>query len=232
MHSRDLEREELREPVEPAAGDAAAAAQRAQGVAEIVLATVLASSGLLTSWSGYQATLWSGEQDRAYSETNDLRIEAARTSARADLLRTADLAVFTSWLGAAAAGEERLQTFYRNRFRGEFAAAFDEWMALDPLNNRDAPETPFAMPVYHSAIDREAEEIEARADAAFAKAEEDDRVADTYVQATVIFATAMFLAGICQVFKHQKVKVGLTVLSALICALGVMRVIGLPALAL
>jgi hypothetical protein len=202
------------------------------GTVEIVLAVVLAMSGLLTSWSSYQATLWSGEQDVAYNRANTLRIEAARAGARADLLRAVDLAVFSSWLGALAAGEERLQQFYRARFRPEFAVALDQWAALDPENNPDAPPTPFAMAEYRSRERDEAQALEAQADAAFEEARRYDNTADAYVQSTVILASAMFLAGVCQVFRSAQVKIGLAALAGATCALGVVHLVRLPALAL
>jgi hypothetical protein len=40
----------------------------------------------------------------------------------------------------------------------------------------------------------------------------------------------MFLAGICQVFKHPLVRIGLTALAAASCMLGLARIVGLPAL--
>lgn len=231
MRGREPEGPDDREGFE-AAPTGAKAEERSRGFVELVIAIVLAVSGLSTSWSGYQATLWSGEQDTAFNEANKLRIEAARVGGRADLMRAIDVAMFSSWLEALAAGEMELQRFYRERFRPAFQVAFDEWVALVPSNNPDAPPTPFAMPSYRSPSTDEAEALEVQADAALAVAQEKDDIADAYVRATVILASAMFLAGICQVFRSAPVKIGLTVLAALICALGVVRTIGLPVITL
>src|SRR5262245_20959118 len=45
---------------------------------EIVATVLLAVAAVATAWASYQATRWNGEQSKAASRTNALRIEAAR----------------------------------------------------------------------------------------------------------------------------------------------------------
>ncbi|HYH46630.1 MAG TPA: family 16 glycoside hydrolase, partial [Thermoanaerobaculia bacterium] len=47
--------------------------------------------------------------------------------------RIADLSVFEAYVNARIAGEQEGADFYSERFRDEFAVAFEAWMALDPL---------------------------------------------------------------------------------------------------
>ena len=52
--------------------------------------------------------------------------------------------------------EKELADFYFARFRAEFKPAVDAWVATRPLQNADAPLTPFAMPQYRVAAQAEA----------------------------------------------------------------------------
>jgi hypothetical protein len=45
---------------------------------ELVATILLAFAAVATAWSGYQATRWNGEQSKAASRTNAIRIDAAR----------------------------------------------------------------------------------------------------------------------------------------------------------
>jgi len=46
--------------------------------AELVATVLLSLAAVATAWSGYQATRWNGEQAKASSRTNAIRVEAAR----------------------------------------------------------------------------------------------------------------------------------------------------------
>ena len=99
-------------------------------------------------------------------------------------------------MNATVAGNTELATFYRQRFRPEFTPAFDAWLATDPLTNPSAPGTPFAMPQYRVAEAAEAAAPRrrwpnARSDAAGVANERSDK----YMLAVVLFATALFFAG-------------------------------------
>ena len=43
---------------------------------EVVATILLAFAAVATAWSGYQATRWNGEQTKASSRTNAIRIDA------------------------------------------------------------------------------------------------------------------------------------------------------------
>lgn len=195
---------------------------------EATIALSLSVAALTTTWSTYQAALWDGEQAANYSLANGLRIEASRLAARADMLEAVDIQVFSSWLAAKAAEEEQLQSFYHERFRPDFRLAFDAWTALKPLANPDAPQGPFVMEEYHLPERAKAEALEAKAQATFDQGERDNDIGDIYVQATVVLASGLFFGGICQMFKRQRVRIGLALLSVAACAIGLIRTLTLP----
>jgi hypothetical protein len=113
---------------------------------EVVATVLLAFAAVATAWSGYQATRWNGEQVKASSRTNAIRIEASRAQGLSEAQKEVDVATFIQWIDAYAHRETELTTFYERRFRPEFKPAFAAWLATKPLTNPDAPLTPFVMP--------------------------------------------------------------------------------------
>ncbi len=120
---------------------------------ELVATVLLAFAAVATAWSGYQATRWNGEQAKASSRTNALRIDAARAQGLAEAQKQVDVATFIQWVDAYAQNQAELTEFYEARFRAEFQPAFAAWLATRPLMNPDAPKTPFVMPQYKLAAE-------------------------------------------------------------------------------
>ena len=85
--------------------------------------------------------------------------------------------------------------FYRQRFRQEFKPAFDAWIATRPLRTEGAPLTPFAMPQYRLAAKAEAERLDRTAEELSAQVRRNIQRASNYVLGVVLFAVALFFAG-------------------------------------
>jgi hypothetical protein len=81
------------------------------------------------------------------------------------------------------------------------------WIATRPLRNRDAPLTPFAMPQYQLAARAEADRLEAEAEAFAAQARTNVQRATNYVLGVVLFATALFFAGMSTRLRTQRLRV-------------------------
>jgi hypothetical protein len=163
---------------------------------ELVATLLLACAAVATAWSGYQATRWNGEQTKASSRTNAIRIDAARAQGLAEAQKQVDVATFIQWVDAYAHNDEVLASFYRKRFRPEFARAATAWIATRPLANPRAPLTPFAMPQYRLAANEQAEALEERAADFAAQASVNIDRATRYVLCVVLFAASLFFAGI------------------------------------
>jgi hypothetical protein len=176
---------------------------------ETVAAVLLALATVATAWSGYQASRWNGEQAKAFSRATATRIESTRASDLADAQTQVDVATFIQWVDAYAQEETDLVDFYYERFRPEFTPAMDAWIATRPLQNPDAPLTPFAMPEYQLAAREEAQQLEAEADALSAQARANVQRATNYVLAVVLFATVLFFAGMAARFRTRRVRVAL-----------------------
>ncbi|HJR94516.1 MAG TPA: hypothetical protein VJ807_03715 [Gaiellaceae bacterium] len=163
--------------------------------AELVAAVLLAVAAVATAWSGYQATRWNGEQAKASSRTNALRIDAARAQGLAEAQKQVDVATFIQWVDAYAQSQTELTDFYEERFRTEFQAAFGAWLATRPLANPDAPKTPFVMPEYKLAAEIEAERLDTEAEASAAQVRRNIQRSSNYVLGVVLFSVALFFAG-------------------------------------
>ena len=86
-------------------------------------------------------------------------------------------------------------TFYRQRFRPEFKPAFNAWIATKPLTTKGAPRTPFVMPEYRLAAKVEADRLDATAEVLSAQVRQNIQRASNYVLGVVLFAVALFFAG-------------------------------------
>ncbi len=168
---------------------------RADERLDIVATVLLALATVATAWSGYQASRWNGEQAKASSRTNAIRIEAARAQGLAQAQTQVDVATFSSWADAYAHKDTLLADFYFKRFRKEFRPAVEAWVATRPLRNPDAPLTPFAMPEYQLQSRKDANRLDAEAELSAAAVRRDIQRSSNYVLAVVLFAAALFFAG-------------------------------------
>lgn len=162
---------------------------------EVFATILLALATVATAWSGYQASRWNGEQALAFSRASALRIESSKADALANAQTQVDVATFIQWVDAVARAEAELVDFYSRRFREEFKPAVDAWAATNPRTNVNAPLTPFAMPEYMLAARDKAEQLEAEAESFSAAGRANVQRATNYVLGVVLFAAALFFAG-------------------------------------
>ncbi len=204
------------------------AVSRREKIMEIVTVAVLASAALSTAWSGYQASLWDGNQSSYYSQAGGARTNAAQQRTAANQFRLADLSVFENYIDATLEENDQVADFYFQRFRDEFRVGFDAWMALDPLNNPDAPPSPFAMPEYQLSQDAEAERLEARADELFAAGEDANTISDVYTLTTLLFAAVLFFAAIGERFEYLGAQLALLIFAGVGLVIGLVIAFGQP----
>jgi hypothetical protein len=163
---------------------------------EVAATVLLALAAVATAWAAYQSARWHGEQAKAQSASIAARVESARAAGVASRQAQIDVALFTQWVDAYALDETELAAFYRKRFRPEFEPAFEAWVATRPRTNPDAPLSPFALPQYRLQATTTADRLEAQAAASSARVGRFIQRADNYSLAVVLFAAALFFAGI------------------------------------
>jgi hypothetical protein len=201
----------------PAAGAApsSAAAERTtrrDRRIELLVTILLAIATVATAWSSYQSARWSGVQTINFSRANAARVQSTAQSTLAGQQMQLDVATFIAWTGAYAAKDTTLSDFYFKRFRAEFAPAVEAWVATRPLKNAAAPLTPFVMPEYHLAAQDRARALTRTAEAATAEAKVDNQRSDNYVLAVVLFASALFFAGISTKLETVRLRVTIVAL--------------------
>ena len=183
---------------------------------ELVATVLLAVATVATAWSGYQSTRWNGEQAKAAARANALRIQSTKADGLANTQTGIDVATFTQWADAYALEQTELADFYFKRFRQEFRPAVDAWVATRPLENAGAPLTPFAMPQYQLAARAEAERLDAEAEVNAAQARRNIQRASNYVLGVVLFASALFFAGMSTKLRAPRLRVAMLTIGCVV----------------
>ena len=186
---------------------------------DTVAAVLLAAAAVATAWSSYQASRWGGEQAKAFSAANTARVESTRASNLANSQTQIDIALFTQWVDAHLAGDQDIAMFYERRFRDEFQPAFQAWIDTNPFVDPAAPKSPFAMSEYAVEANEQADTLEATADATAEVARENVQRATNYVLGVVLFAVALFFAGISTKLPRANLKKAILAVGVLVFVL-------------
>jgi hypothetical protein len=178
---------------------------------ELLVTVMLVLAAVATSWSSYQATRWNGEQARAASRTNAIRIDAARSASLAQAQTQVDVATFIAWADAQQRSDAEVAAFYLARFRPEFKPAFNAWITTQPLVNANAPPTPFAMPEYQVAARQEADRLDSAAEDSSAVVGSNIQRASNYVLTVVLYAIVLFFAGMSTKLANRRLRWVMTI---------------------
>ena len=189
---------------------------------ELLTTILLAVATVFTAWSAFQATKWSGVQANSYAQAGAKRVDSAKANTAFAAEAVIDVQTFLDWVTAIA--DERaadplastapdgsyqpdpqsLSGFIYNRMRDEFKPAIEEWIALEPLDNPDAPATPFDLPSYRPADEATSQRLTKEAEAASDVARRANQRGDNYVLLTVVFASVLFFASLSTKLKSPR----------------------------
>ena len=142
---------------------------------ELVVVVVLSVTAIATAWTGFQASKWGGAMSISFSKASSARIEAARLDGAANRRQTIQVSLFTQWLAAYQNHDSQLTTFLEARFPEPLATAFPVWIKSQPLTSPGAAATPFELPEYAIPEQAQSAAADARADAEFAQALDDNQ---------------------------------------------------------
>jgi hypothetical protein len=201
------------------------------GWIDLLSAVLLSVTVVASALSAWQASLWSGEQATLFAEASTARITSNRETAIALTQISYDAATFVDATAAFTEGnQEVLDLFNERLFRDDFKLLIDDWVALDPLNNPDAPKTPFEL---EGAIDlymAESMRFEDIASEKFNEGKEANQNNDNWILATVLFASVLFFAGISTKFKSAKIRALSIVIATIALVASIALVTTLPRL--
>ncbi len=192
------------------------------GVLVMSLATVA------TAWCAYQAALWGGDEARLYFEAVALRTEAGQQQNRVFQKTGFQASLFVEYAAAVSQDNDVLAEFLFRRFPPELKTATDAWLATDPLDNPDAPLSPFDMAQYRLPEQDAALQAEQVAEDKFEAALQADEHADNYVLLTVIFATVLFFSGISGKFQWRVIDAAVLTIAGLVLLGGLVLLLQLP----
>jgi len=212
----DDPQDQERERDEEATGEEQVANSPRERVLELVITVLLSLSALLSAWCAYQSTQLSGDQSRLDTRSSVLQLQAFRAEQRSTQQSQADLGAFDRWLEATADGATTRATFAEQRFSPALDTAFRAWLALDPLNNPDAPGSPLELDAYVTPDETESARLEAEAQDYEQAAELADGAAGDYVLAVLLIAAGLFLLGIQSRIGVFELRAGMVVVATVI----------------
>ena len=195
---------------------------------ELFAAILLSAATVVTAWSAYQATRWSGEQAESYTTASAKRTESVRASNLANRQVLIDVSTFLDWIDATGEGDGVLAADIHERMRAEFLPAFDTWLVSGDPGLAIPPGTPFTLPEYVLEAQQEADRLEAEAAAAFDDGGEANQVSDNFVLAAVLLASVLFFSGLAGTFDSLRAQVLLLSLGAVTFIAGGGIVLTLP----
>src|SRR5438309_4884078 len=130
---------------------------------EHVAALLIAQATLSTAWCSFESAAWTRKSYRLMNEFNALERRAGLLTMQGTQQATIHTAMFMQVLAAQQAGNEKLVSFYVERFPPDVRKAYDAWMAEKPIENPNADPHPFVPKLYEMRGSREAADASAKA---------------------------------------------------------------------
>jgi len=145
-------------------------------------------------------------------------------------LQTASIQVgmFMQMLAAQQGGNEKLATFYRERFPPELRTAYNAWSTQNPFENPNADAHPFVSNLYEARGAREAAEASTKAAANLSESRAAGNLSGQYLANTVLFATVLFFASASGKFEQRRVRIVTFLFAAFVFIFAVTRMVMLP----
>jgi len=181
--------------------------ERREHLLEVATAVLLALATIGTAWCAYQSARWNGVQAIDFSEANTARSESVKQANLAAQLTAIDVGMWLQYVAAISEGNQRLADFISARFRPEFKVANDAWLATKPLQNANAPSSPFVMTEYSLAAQKRAQDLMSTAEQKTEDAKSANQQSDNYVGLTVIFASVLLFGGVGGKFESFNLRV-------------------------
>jgi hypothetical protein len=196
---------------------------------EPVVAVLMALTTLCTAWCSYESAAWTRQSNRLMNESNALERRAALLDVQGSQALVVHASMFMHLLAAQHAGNEKLATFYADRFPPDVKKAYEAWLAEKPFENRAADAHPFVPNLYE--VRGAAEATTARTDAAarVAKAREAGNRSGQFLANTVLFATVLFFAGTAGKFEQPRVRLFAAFFGVALFVFAVVRMLLMPA---
>jgi hypothetical protein len=194
-------------------------------------AILLSVTVILTAWSAFESSKWSGAMSIAFSQASSSRIEASMAATEAAAARQVDISIYSLWLQMKAARNEPAAGYVEKRFTSWFRPSFDQWVAQGGAERaQNAPLSPFALPSYVPPGTREQATLNARADARTQEALRNNQRGDNYTILSVLFAIVLFFAAMATRFVNRRLQAGMLLFASVAFLVGVGFLLAFPKL--
>ncbi len=194
---------------------------------EILAVLLLGVATLGSAWCGYQASRWNGEESRANTRASAGRVEASRLFGLATQAISYDSVIASQYAAAVANEQPGLAAFLEETLvREGFRPYLDEWRA-----QVQAGEPAISLvdnEAYIASLLGPYDEVNALAEQATLEGATAAGNADDFVLTTVLFASALFFAGVTTSFRARLAQIMLIVASGITLAYCASRLVELP----
>lgn len=220
--------ERIAEAVAEAMDEEEARRARLAGRFETLGTIVLALAAVATAWSAYQSTRWNGEMAENYNEAGAYRTESVRASNEANERTAVAVTLSADWLTAELNGNRPLADALRTRMPPDLAGAMNKWLGAWQPGQPIPPGGPFSEGGYVAPETEQSVAMERRAEATFADGRKANQYSDNYVLTGVVFALALFFAGVASRFGHPRNAVRTVYAASALLALGCLLLLVQP----
>ena len=195
---------------------------------EPVVAVLMALTTLCTAWCSYQSAAWTRRSNRLFNEYNALERQAALLDVQGSQALIVHSSMFMQLLAAQHAGNEKLASFYAERFPPDVKKAYDAWLAQKPFENRAADPHPFVPNLYQMRGATEAAKATASGAGKVEQSLKAGSRSGQYLANTVLFAAVLFFAGTANKFEQRRVRVTALIFAVLLFGFALARTLTLP----
>src|SRR6266566_2776011 len=196
---------------------------------EPVVAVLMALTTICTAWCSYESATWTRQSNRLMNESNALEQRAALLEVQGNQALIVHTAMFMELLAAQYAGNEKLASFYAERFPPDVKKAYEAWLAQKPFENRAADAHPFVPNLYQVRGATEAAAARAEAVRRIVEARDAGNRSGQYLANTVLFATVLFFAGTAGKFEAPRVRLYSAAFGVAVFVFAVVRMLLMPA---
>jgi hypothetical protein len=137
--------------------------------------------------------------------------------------------MFMQLLAAYHNSNEKLVSFYAERFPPDVKKAYDAWLAQKPFENPAADAHPFVPNLYQVRGTKEAVATRAQATQRLTEARDAGNRSGQFLANTVLFATVLFFAGTAGKFEQPRVRLSAAAFAIAVFAFAVIRMFLTPA---
>ncbi len=169
-------------------------------------AILMALATLSTAWCSYQSSKWNGASSGFATKAVRLEQKAAVLDVQDTQIGSIQVTLFTGFINAKVAGNDKLAQFYSDRFPPELRTAYDRWMQEKPFENPKADPHPFVPGLYKPRFAEDIRQATADAGRDGTEAKRTGNIGAQYLSITVLLATVLFFAGTSARFDQRHVR--------------------------